>query len=647
MKKLNKIILVQLIALFSLCSCSDYLDVVPDNIATIEYAFRSRNEAEKYLFSCYSYRPQIGSIDVDPAMASDETFKRYGVNGQGYVWANTLISRGFQEVNDPVLNAWDGRRGSESAWKGIRECNIFLENVDQVLDLEDYEKKRWIGEVKFLKAYYHFYLLKSYGPIPIVDENLPINSTSDEVQIYREPVDKVVEYIANLMAESVVDLPDAQDILEGSEAGRIDKLIALSMRAKLLVFAASPLFNGNTDYSGMIDNRGVQLFPQTYDENKWVLAAEACKEAIDECHAQGKSLYNIVDPLLIGLDPKFQIQTTYREAICDRWNQELIWGNTRYNNGFVARSVTPRLIRLDAGVMNIIQSEYAPTIKMVESYYSSNGVPINEDANWLNNSWYNNRHKVREEPAQEDEKEYVELGEQTVYLHFNREPRFYASIGFDKGVYYGSGFYRFSDTDRTVKYADFLSGGLAGFTGGSGYSITGYSAKKLHSFKNAQSETTVTTEYFPFPIMRLADLYLLYAEALNEFNGPVEEVFTYLDLIRDRVGLDGVKESWANHSINPNKPNTKEGLRDIIHQERAIELAFEGKRFWDIRRWKQITEMNDQPKGWFVEGKTKAEFYKLTTLAQIPLFFSTKDYFWPIKESNLSVNPNLIQNYGW
>ncbi|WP_111307261.1 RagB/SusD family nutrient uptake outer membrane protein [Confluentibacter sediminis] len=645
MKKINKIILVQLITLVSVWSCSDYLDVIPDNIATIEYAFRSRNEAEKYLFSCYSYRPEVGSVDRDPAMASDETFKRYGINGAGYVWQNTLIQRGFQQVSNPILNTWDGYEGSESAWKGIRECNIFLENIDLVPDLPDYEKRRWRGEVKFLKAYYHFYLLKSYGPIPIVDKNLPIDSGTDEVQVYREPVDKVFEYIANLLAEAVNDLPDANEVVEGTEAGRIDKLIALSVRANVLVFAASPLFNGNQDYASMIDNRGVQLFPQTYDENKWVLAAAACKEAIDECHAQGKSLYNLVDPLVITADPIFQLQTTYRQAITARWNQELIWGNTRYDNSFLARSTTARLVRMIN--LNDVNSQYAPTLKIVEKYYSSNGVPIDEDINWINNSWYSNRYKIRDEPAKKEEEKLVELNKYTVNLHFNREPRFYASIGFDKGVYFGSGYYQFSDTQRDVKYTDFIKGGVSGFQAGSGYSISGYSVKKLHSFKNAQTINSVSTEYFPFPILRLADLYLLYAEALNEANGPVDEAFTYLNLIRNRAGLEGVKESWLNFSTNPDKPNTKNGLREIIHQERAIELAFEGKRFWDIRRWKEISVMNDQPKGWNVLGEVKEDFYKVVNLPQTPVFFSTKDYFWPIKESNLYVNPNLIQNYGW
>ncbi len=169
----------------------------------------------------------------------------------------------------------------------------------------------------------------------------------------------------------------------------------------------------------------------------------------------------------------------------------------------------------------------------------------------------------------------------------------------------------------------------------------------MHSFKNGQTATSTSVEYYPFPVLRLADLYLMYAEALNEFSGPSAPVFNYLDLIRKRAGLKGVKESWLTYSNKPNKPDTKDGLRQIIHQERTIELAFEGKRFWDIRRWKEISVLNEQPLGWNIAGETIEDFYKVVLVAQVPTKFSVKDYFWPIKEADLTVNKNLLQNYGW
>jgi hypothetical protein len=641
--KIKYTIFFTLSIIFGLSACKSYLDIVPDNVATIDYAFRNRTVAEKYLFTCYSYRPTVGGVNVDPAMnGCDETWLFYGNNAP---WNNTQIQRGFQTSVAPFLNFWDGEVGGKKLWNGIRDCNIFLENVKLVRDLPDYEMKRWIAEVKFLKAYYHYYLFKCYGPIPILDVNLPISASVEEVQVYRETVDKVVKYIADLMKEAAIDLPEAGAVVEGTEAGRADKLVALTMRAEVLLFAASPLYNGNTDYASMLDKSGAPLFSQTYDANKWKLAAEACKQAIDTCLIQKKGLFDVVDPFTATAPDPFKIQTTFRQAVCERWNKELIWGNTNNDCTYLSRQGQAKVVRLNAELSNQVFTEWAPTIKMVEKFYSKNGVPIEEDVDWQKNTWYENRFKVRPTVSSGDDIYYVQKDQKTAFLHYNREPRFYASLGFDKGVYFGNGYYTFP---ATVKYTDFLNKQVSGAATASGnFSITGYSVKKMHSFKNAQTASSTSVEYFPFPVLRLADLYLMYAEGLNEFAGPSAEIFTYLDKVRIRAGLKGVKESWANYSSKPNKPDTKDGLRQIIHQERTVELAFEGKRFWDIRRWKKIDELNDQPRGWNIAGETTEDFYNLVPIAQVPVKFTVKDYFWPIKESDLTVNKNLIQNYGW
>lgn len=195
----TKRILIYILIAFTVLSC-DYLDVIPDNVATIDYAFKNSIAAEKYLYGCYSYRPAIGDIQNDPAMTgSDETTQRYVQleSGTRFVtWGGTRITRGLQNTNDPVMNTWDGNR---SLWVGIRDCNIFLENISNVRDLMEHNRRRWIAEVKFLKAYYHYSLMKRYGPIPIVDVNLPVSANVQDVQVYREPIEDVVNYITGLI----------------------------------------------------------------------------------------------------------------------------------------------------------------------------------------------------------------------------------------------------------------------------------------------------------------------------------------------------------------------------------------------------------------------------------------------------------------
>ena len=159
------------------------------------------------------------------------------------------------------------------------------------------------------------------------------------------------------MLEAANELPDEREVIEGTEAGRASNLTAMSVRAQVLVFWASPLFNGNTNYASMVDNRGICLFPQTVDDNKWVIAAEACKEAIDLCHEQGKELYDIVDPQAMTAPEPFWVQTTYRQAICDRWNKELIWGGTNHNCSELSRQAQAKIMRLAAEHTSIRFSE--------------------------------------------------------------------------------------------------------------------------------------------------------------------------------------------------------------------------------------------------------------------------------------------------
>jgi hypothetical protein len=155
--------------------------------------------------------------------------------------------------------------------------------------------------------------------------------------------------------------------------------------------------------------------------------------------------------------------------------------------------------------------------------------------------------------------------------------------------------------------------------------------------------------FYPWPIIRLADLYLLYAEAINEAEGPnganSSELFKYIDLVREAAGLEGVKYSWDNYT-DSQKYNDQEGMRQIIRRERLIELSLEGQRFWDLRRWKKVTEEYAKGiKGYKINESDPAKFYQ-----QVLLFdqkFAFRDYFWPIATSVIENNRNIVQNIGW
>ena len=296
-KRTTKHVIIVLMAGLFVSSCSDYLDVVPDNVPTLDHAFANRHACEGYLFTCYSYLPAMGDfIETPDFQGADEfyfgemTTVKNGLDRK--MWGLTF---GLQNKTNPIGNTWDGQYEEQSnqfgkvwfgqpLYKAIRDCNIFLENVNRPYDLEEYERKRWVAEVKFLKAFYHFYLMRMYGPIVLIKENQPVSDTPEQMAQYRTPFDECVQYVSNLLDEAIVDLPEKiQD--RSNEMGRATKAIALSVKAQLLTMAASPLFNGNPDYANVVDNRNVHLFSIEKDDNKWKLAADACKAAIDAIEA--------------------------------------------------------------------------------------------------------------------------------------------------------------------------------------------------------------------------------------------------------------------------------------------------------------------------------------------------------------------------
>lgn len=635
----NNLLIIVILSLF--ISCDDYLDVVPDNIATIDYAFRDRESAEKYLATCYSYLPGMGYVS-DPAMMGSDEIWSHDIDRTQHVSPNTYYLKlpGRQNVNNPLLNFWDGLRSGTNLYIAIRDCNIFLENIDSVDDLNEEERNQWIGEVKFLKAFYHFYLFRMYGPIPIIRENLPISAGIEEVAVFREPVDEVVQYIVELIDEAVPDLPlTISDRV--TSLGRITQPIALTVKADLLVMAASPLFNGNKTYSNFADSRGIKLFNTEYDHEKWRIAMEACEEAIDIAHQASHALYEFVN-LYYDLSEETYRIMTLRNAFAKKWNEEVIWGYSNGTYNAMQRHSLPHFT-FEQMMHLTTYPDLGPSIHIAEQFYSSNGVPINEDKAYD----YENRYKTAPAPA--DQKYYVEEGFETAILNQYREPRYYSSIAFDGAVWFGNGRYKDVGKGKENEVSWVVRNKIGDPSGRASdwrYSITGMYARKLVHFETTIQGTTRVYSDIVFPIYRLADLYLLFAEARNEYSGPDSEVYHYLDLVRERAGLKGVQESWRQHSRFPEKPTNQDGLREIIRQERLSELAFEAKRFWDIRRWKIADDVLNQPvKGWNMKGATTEEYYNLVTFSE--LSFTTKDYFWPIRQYSLRQNSNLVQNPYW
>ncbi|WP_285056549.1 RagB/SusD family nutrient uptake outer membrane protein [Pedobacter ginsengisoli] len=632
MKKSIKIILI-LTVLCVLGACKKFLDITPDNIATIEYAFRLRSTAERYLFSCYNYMPALGSFENNVANAGGDEFWLPATSGSN-AWK---IARGNQNKSGSYMNYWQGVNGGKDLYQGIRECNIFLDNINQVPDMPDFEKARWAAEAKFLKAYYHYYMFRMYGPIATIKVNVPVDASVEEVYPVRAPVDSCVNYIVQLLDEALPNLPDKIDN-EVTELGRVTKAVAMSIKAEVLVTAASPLFNGNPDYTGFKDPEGNVLFNTTHDPQKWVRARDAAKAAVEFCESLGHKLYTF-NPAFFQykISDTIKTQMNIRNALCEKWNPEIIWGNTNSLVGSLQNQATPRGLDPAKRSNGTTSGNIAPPLKIAEMFYSKNGVPIKEDKDYD----YSGRFKLKSVSSQDSR--YLQEGYVTASLNFDREPRFYADLGFDGGIWYGQGLF---DDTKNLFFVSSKKGQPASAQNESSYSVTGYWPKKLVNFNNVIGETTYTVQTYPWPMMRLANLYLLYAEAENEVGGPNSEVYKYINLVRERAGLYSVEDSWSNYSKNPGKYTTKDGMRDILHTERLIELAFEGQRFWDLRRWKEaITELNKPITGWDLIQEDAMSYYRERVIYNQT--FTSRDYLWPLPESELLSNKRMNQNPGW
>lgn len=618
--------------------CNDYLDVVPNNVPRIEHAFSNRETSERFLFSCYSFLPDIIHMYNYPAYfnSHDEFDVSQFIMSSFQTTPAGIINFGGQNSNNPLQNYWSGGNGGKNLFQAIRQCNIFLEEIDKPQDIEEAERKKWIAEVTFLKAYYHYFLLQLYGPIPLIKENIPLSAPPEDTWLFREPVDECVDYIVELIDEASPNLPMIiNNPIE--EAGRITRPIAMAVKAKLLTLAASPLFNGNPDYANWIDSRNKQLVSDTYSKEKWKRAADALKMAIDTCHSAGLALYHyekMSSPNTSAMNDSLVKLMTVRKAFTERWNKGIVWTDPRFVWDLQRLSL-PIMKSADLGK---ITPRFFASFDMVELFYTNKGIPIDEDPDWN----YDARYQLRVSTPEANNHNYIPINERTVALHFDREPRFYANLGFDRGYFELSSL----TNDRGKTFSTFLKtrqGDVANYENPHAYYI-----KKLVAFEsNANEAGGYVMNPYLFPVIRLADLYLMYSEALNELNdSPSQEVYKWIDQVRAVTGLKGVVESWS-ESLYPDRPFDKNEMRKIIQQERMIELAFEGQRFWDIRRWKRINEFWSRPtRNWNNGGRTPEEYYSVVVVRD-GRTISVRDYLWPISLNDLRINKNLVQTWGW
>jgi hypothetical protein len=652
-RKIQRLVL----AITLLTSCSGYLDVVPDNTLTLNNIFSVKEEAWNALATIYSYLPNDYDTHNTTWSLGDEWIGRIDLNVNTDQLRAIRIMRGLQSVGSPQLGNWSGTEGGKKLYEAIRQTNVFLDNIDKVADMSDTEKTEWKAQAKFLKGYYSFLLLQKYGPIVLIDKSVNPDATSEELFVYRSKVEDCFDFILNLMNEAI---PDLKERATSNDYGTIDQIGASAIKARILLFRASPFYNGNKEYFGdFFDHDGQPFFSMEYNKEKWKDAIDAINEAIALCNNNGKELYTFEKEIYLYDREDFMenpgvVQTLYnlRMLIVDPWNKELLWGNPNINyssDGGLAQSSNIRLPTgyVENGQINVTSYSWqwmGASYRMAERFYTKNGLPVNEDRTFD----MTRIHNIVTTPGIEESGYYdlhgiMQPGAPTIYLYLNREPRFYANLGIT------GGFWRSHITRiNTLMFAE--SHGGINSTSATDFLCTGIGVQKFVHPESTSGNWTRQIR-FPYPIIRMADLYLMKAEALNEYlDAPNQEVYDAINVVRFRAGIPNVETVWSDPSIvvpeSLNKHLTKEGMRDIILCERSIELAFEGSRFWDMMRHKRApSEFSTPIWGWNHLGIDAQTFFVLDVKQSRK--FTITDCLWPIDLNEMNTNANLIQNPGW
>ncbi|MGL5682168.1 MAG: RagB/SusD family nutrient uptake outer membrane protein [Marinifilaceae bacterium] len=641
--------------MLAVTGCS-YLDMVPEkDIETIESIFEKKESVLVWLKTCYSffnestgsirYNPQF--LGADEMVAGDFTRREGSATSDKFSFCGFFIGDGIQMSYDPYGNIWN----DNTVYAGIRYCNTFINNIDNVYNMLETEKRLWVAEVKALKAHFYFELMQHYGPIVLVPENIDLGNDVSVMLQPRSSIDDCVEAIVKLLDEAMVDLPPLNQ-KEFSRYAYHSQESAVALKAKALLLAASPLFNGNPAYRNIKNKNGEPLFSSTYDAEKWKKAAEAADEAVRVAELNGKALiagsklHNT--PLLnTMLDIEKSVQAT-------GFNNDEALFMTRYSNplsDMYASRTLPYILDENSDHYHVSNRGcISPSMKMVEMYYTKNGVPIEEDKTWD----YSQRFKMGKEISS-DYKDVVGLETENVKevlnLHLRREPRFYAHIAADR-CYWQRGKerkhlmlikpYRGEEIGTRSKVID----------PSVPQNLSGYWLKKgTYSEVSAKDYLAVYQREEAVILIRLAELYMMQAEAWNEYEGPSEKVYSALDKVRKRAGLIGVKEAWTTYSKYPEKVTNKEGLREIVRREWNIEFAFEGHRFWNLRRWLTAQdELNQAQYGWNITSDNARGFYNNyegpIVVWSKRKFLAPKDYLFPIKSEDILVSGN-VQNPGW
>lgn len=654
---------------FTFSSCTDFLNVEKDikDRITLEEVFSKEDYTEQWLANTYNY---LINENAD-----------LGINGEWpFCFSDDMYNptyRGFKELSY-------GQESWQASWKkcymGIRQASIFIQNVHFCKDLTDDEQKDYKAQARFVRAFYYWKLLQKYGPIPLIpEEGQDYTDSYQALSVPRNTYDECVEYIASEMALAALDLPLKRELLS---IARPTRGAALSVRAKALLFGASPLMNGNNSgyATQLVDKEGRQLLAKEYDESKWAKAAAAAKDVMDlnvyrlyvtYIRETGDKAYPAtIKPFDDGkfskrnwpdgyadIDPFESYRSIFNGELGATENPELIFtrGQNQGNNGvnFMVLEQLP----LKAKGFN----RTCLTQKQCDAYYMNDGTNCPGKDREIGRSDGSQRRTGFVTDKDIAAGRYKPLIKDVSLQYAEREPRFYASVAYNGAVW--NLLNATLNEDKGPYECWYYRGGAEGQDNSDNWLRTGIGVMKFvrptdtNDDRNCEGDNSHITKKAD-PAIRYAEILLIYAEALNELTGShqikswdrtkshaitrnIKELEKAIQPIRIRAGIP----DYTN-----NVYDSKEAFRENLKRERQIELMGEGHRYFDLRRWKDAAVEETIPIYGCNTLMTKSErdqYHSPIAMADILTCFAEKSYFWPIHRDELLRNTRLTQNPGW
>ncbi|MEX0986612.1 MAG: RagB/SusD family nutrient uptake outer membrane protein [Bacteroidales bacterium] len=566
--KINKFLRVVLI-LILVTGCEDYLDPEVITYENYEQVTSSYNYTKQRLASVYSVI-QPGFTRLDGAMlasASDEA-------------EHTNEASDIQFLN---TGSWNAYSNPDNVWahyyRGIYKANQYIVSTDSV-DLDQYkldpekqevyqlylkEIARWKSEARFLRAYFYFELIKRYGGVPIITVAGSIDQ--DFSLVNRNSLEECVRFVADECDACAAVLPERPATLE--DLGRATKGAALALKSRILLYAASDLFNDPSWESGF---SAPELISVSGDRQvRWQEAAVAAKAVIDlSPAARYKLTSNYSD--LFGSE-------NYRDSeviFCDRAGNSNDFEIANFPVGY-----------------KLGNSGTTPSQNLVDAYEDRTGLPITDPGS------------------------VYDPGDP----YSNRDPRLKATILTNNSTFF----------NRPVE--SFI-GGLDGPPIAQA-TRTGY---YLNKYVNQGLELeTGQTSVHSWIILRLAEIYLNYAEALNEYDPGNADIEDYVNDVRNRAGMPDLTSGLS-----------QDEMRERIRHERRIELAFEEHRNWDVRRWVIASDVLSSPlEGIQITRNPADSTFSYQNIIVENRVFRNEMYLYPIPQSEIAIAAGLMQNPGW